>query len=432
MEIIPVKRNTTRCMTAALTLLLVLFAGDNLQSADWPTFRGPGGSGISEDTGLPTSWSTTEHVVWKTALPGFGASSPITLGDKVFLTCYSGYGLDVDEPGDQADLLHHVTCLDRATGEILWNRKSQAAMPESEYRRFVDLHGYASGTPVTDGETVYVFFGRSGAWAYALEGELLWKVNVGTGLHGWGSGTSPILAGNLVIVNASVESESVVALDKKTGEKVWRVRGIKDSWSTPALVDLPDGKQELVVSMHSSVRGYDPATGEELWTCAGVPDYVCPMVVVNGDIVYISGGRKPTTLAVRAGGRGDVTETHRLWTLSKATKVPSPLYHDGLLYWLDNKGIACCVDAESGELVYQERLRLAGSGDVVYSSLVLGDGKLYGVSRQGETVVLAPGREFQELARNDLGDESVFNATPAISNGQLLLRSDKFLYCVGQ
>jgi len=419
-------------VVAASACLLVFSAGDNLRSADWLQFRGPGGAGISAEADLPLTWNNTENIAWKTPLPGFGASSPITLGDKIFLTCYSGYGLDQDEPGEIADLLHHVVCLDRATGKLLWDKRSRTALPEQEYKGFVHLHGYASGTPVTDGEAVYVFFGRSGAWAYDLDGEVLWKVSVGNGTHGWGSGTSPILAGNLVIINASVESSAVVALDKKTGEAVWRIEGIKDSWSTPALVELGNGKSELVVSMHSYVRGYDPATGKELWACAGVPDYVCPMVVAHEGVAYVSGGRKPTTLAVRAGGRGDVTGTHRLWTLNKATKVPSPLYHDGLLYWLGNKGVACCVDAAGGELIYQERLDIPGGGDKVYSSMVMAGGKLYSVSREGETVVLAAGRELKELARNDLTDGSVFNATPVIDGDRLLIRSDRFLYCVGK
>ena len=416
-----------RVLTIAV-LSVVLFAG-----ADWTQFRGPGGSGVSSDTGLPTTWSADENVIWRTAMPGFGGSSPITLGEKIFLTCYSGYGLDKDAPGDQEDLLQHVVCIDRATGEIVWDKTSKALLPEKEYSGgFIYLHGYASGTPVTDGKAVYAFFGRSGVWAYSLDGELLWRVNVGGETHGWGSGTSPILAGNLVIVNASVESESIVALDKATGKEIWRAEDVKDSWSTPAVVDLPDGKQELVASMHSKVRGYDPATGKQLWECAGVKDYVVPLVVAHEGIVYVSGGRRPLTVAIRAGGRGDVTDTHVLWDLNKCTKVPSPLYHDGLLYWVCNKGFALCIKADTGEVLYSQRLEIDGGGDKVYASLALADGKLYAVSRAGGTLVLAPGPQFKELARNDLGDTSTFNATPVVSNGQLLLRSDKFLYCIGK
>jgi len=419
-----VKKNTRCCTLILAALSLLLFAG-----ADWLQFRGPGASGVSEETGLPTTWSATENVVWKTAMPGFGASTPITLGEKIFLTAYSGYGLDADDPGDQADLVHHVLCVDRATGEILWDKTTKARLPEEELGRMLSLHGYASSTPVTDGKALYVFFGRSGVKAYTLDGELLWTTLVGDGTHIWGSATSPILAGDLVIVNASVESESVVALNKTTGAEVWRAKDVPRSWATPALVDLPDGKQELVVSMEFEVRGYDPATGEQLWKCMAVQDYVVPTVIAHDGVVFVTGGRKPLTVAIRAGGRGDVTDTHVLWELRKTPKVPTPLYHDGLLYWIGHMGIAYCIDAATGEVIYSERL--SGTG-VVYASLVWAEDKLYSVSRTNGAMVLAAGREFKELARNDLGDQSVFNATPVISNGQLLLRSDKFLYCIGK
>ncbi len=417
------------CRTLSLVALsLMLFAG-----ADWRQFRGPNGAGVSEDTGLPVTWSATENVVWKTALPGFGASSPITLGDKIFLTAYSGYGLDRRDPGEPADLMLHVLCVDRATGKILWDKTSKPKPPETDYVKYVYDHGYASGTPVTDGESIFVFFGRSGVCAYSLDGELLWCSSVGTKIHrlNWGTGSSPILAGDLLIVNASIESESLVALNKKTGEEVWRAGEIKDSWTTPVLVDLPGGKQEVVVSSHSQVRGYDPATGKQLWECAGIEDYVVPSPIAHDGIVYVTGGRSrdSATLAIRAGGRGDVTDTHLLWELEKTPKIPTPVYHNGLLYWLSYEGFVYCVKADSGEVVYRDRL----SGNLkVYASPVLADGKLYTVSRTKGAVVLAAGEKLEELARNDLGDGSVFNATPVVSNGQLLLRSDKFLYCIGK
>jgi len=409
-------------------------AGLLLAAADWPRFRGPDAKGIAPTSGVPATWSPKENVVWKTALPGFGASSPITLGDKIFLTCYSGYGLDEDEPGDQEDLLLTVLAIDRADGEMLWAKSTTARLPEKAYDvGFVDLHGYASATPATDGKAVFAFFGRSGVVAYSVDGEPLWRVYVGDETHQWGSGASPVLFEDLVIINASVESKSVVALHKSDGREVWRVEGVGRSWSTPLVVDLPGGARELVVSMEEKVLGLDPVTGKQLWECAGVRDYVCAGVIAHEGIVYVTGGRKPQSFAIRAGGRGDVTESHLLWELRKCTKVPTPLLHDGLLYWVDQKGMAGCVDAKTGELVYQERLDdLSGTPDKVYASLVLADGKLYAVSCRSGTVVLATGREFKKLAQNDLGDPSVFNATPVIGNGQLLLRSDRFLYCIGK
>ncbi len=422
-----------RSSLTVIALSFVLFAG-----ADWTRFRGPDGSGVSDQTGLPTTWSATENVAWKTALPGFGSSSPIVVGEKIFLTCYSGYGFDNEEPGDQKDLLHHVTCIDRGTGEIIWDKSTPAKLAEQDYDGGrVDLHGYASATPVSDGKTVFAFFGKSGVCAYTLDGELLWRKSVGTGLdrYGWGSGASPILAGDLVIVNGSIESQSIVALQKSTGEVAWRASEIDDSWSTPLLVDLPNGSRELVVSMKGLVRGYDPATGRTLWECKAVKDYVCPAVIAHKGVVYISGGRRPQTLAIKAGGRGDVTDTHIVWEIDRCTKVPTPLYHEGQLYWVcdGRRGPhADCFDAATGKEIYSEGLTIRGNRDKIYASVVLADGKLYAVSRLGGTIVYAVGKQFKELARNDLGDDSVFNATPTITGDRLLLRSDKALYCIGK
>jgi outer membrane protein assembly factor BamB len=400
--------------------------------SDWPRFRGPNGDGSASEKGAPEKWGAQENLLWKTQLPGAGSSSPTTWGSKIFLTSYSGYGLSEDEPGEPANLELHVLGLDRAAGKIVWNNTVKPEASAGEYRGFVTMHGFASSTPATDGQAVYVFLGRSGVYAYSLEGQPLWHTEVGSKLHPWGSASSPVLAGKLVIVNASVESGSLVALDKASGKEVWRVAGMDQSWSTPALVDLPGGGQELVVSVKGKVLGFDPASGAELWHCVGVDDYVCAAVIAHQGIVYVTGGRKPpTTLAIRAGGRGDVTASHRLWQVKKGSKVGTPLLHDGYLYWIAFNGSAECLKADTGETVYEEKLEIAGRGDKVYASLVYADGKLYGVTRQDGTVVLTAGPKFDELERNHLGDKSIFNATPAASDGQLLLRSDRFLYLIG-
>ena len=196
------------------------------------------------------------------------------------------------------------------------------------------------------------------------------------------------------------------------------------------LLSLAGGKQELVVSSHSKVLGLDPATGKQLWECAGVPDYVCPSVVAHGDVVYVAGGRKPATMAIRGGGRGDVTKSHKLWEISKAPKVPTPLYYNGLLHWVSDNGAVCCVKADDGKVLYEERLKGFGR---VYASMIAAGERLYVVGRDKGALVLAAGEKFQELARNDLGDRSIFNGTPLpIGEGRILLRSDKFLYCLGK
>jgi len=393
-------------------------------AADWPQFRGPGGQGASDEKNLPVSWSDEENIVWKTKMPGYGASSPIALGDKIFVTCYSGFG-DVPNPGSMEDLRLHVVCVNRANGEIVWDQKIKPRFPESERVRD---HGYAGPTPVTDGKFVYVFFGKTGVLKFDLDGNQLWQAEVGDGLSGWGCGTSPVLYKNLVIVNASVESGSLVAIDKSSGEEVWRAKGMKESWNTPHLVDVGGGKQEVVVSVQGKILGFDPGSGEQLWSCDGIPDYVCPSVISQDGIVYVIGGRQSKCIAARAGGKGDVTGTHKLWEANVGANVSSPVIHDGYLYWVsDRNTVAYCVRMSDGEVMYQERFP-----SQPYASTVVADGKLYVVTRQGGTYVLAATPEYKELAHNKLQDRSTFNASPIVSGGQLFLRSNEYLYCIGE
>jgi len=285
-------------------------------------------------------------------------------------------------------------------------------------------------TPAADAERLYVFFGKSGVFAFSLDGKQLWHADVGSKVHGWGSATSPVLYKDLVIVNASVESESLVALNKHTGKEVWRAAGMRESWNTPIFVTVDGGKTELVLAIMGKVLGVDPVTGESLWSCAtGIGWYMVPSLTKHQDTVYCIGGRTGGSLAVRAGGRGDVTSSRRLWTLSKGSNVSSPIYHDGHLYWLhENLGVVYCVEAATGNVVYEERLENAGQ---FYPSPVLAGDKLYCLSRRGAVFVIAAKPKFELLARNDLSDRSSFDASPAIDRGRLLVRSDRFLYCIG-
>lgn len=411
----------------------VLMAGPRLTAqekpADWPQFRGSGGSGISEGKGLPLTWNAGENVVWKTALPGPGASSPIVFGDRVFLTCHSGYGVGGSGRGDMNDLRLHVVCMNRDGGGILWDRQVTPRLPEQT--RIRDDHGYASSTPVAEGDRLYVFFGKSGVLAFDFAGNPLWRTEVGSQLHGWGSGASPILFGDLLIVNASVESESLVALNKRTGKEVWRVRGIREAWNTPVLVPLEGGVHELAIAMPQKVFGFDPSTGERLWECGNdIRWYIAPSIAARDGVIWSVGGRSGiAAVAVRAGGRGDVTATHRLWTSEKGSNVSSPVVHEGHLYWMhESRGLAFCAEATSGRIVYEERIERAGQ---VYASAVLADGRLYYLSRNGRVFVVAAAPRYELLAVNDLADGSTFNATPAVAGNRLLIRSDKFLYCLG-
>jgi hypothetical protein len=378
---------------------------------------------------LPTTWSATENIAWKTALPGPGGSSPVVFGDRIYLTGYTGYAVPGSPGGDLNSLQRHLLCLQRADGKMLWKKDVPAAQPEQAKVRD---HGYASSTPLAEADGVYVFFGKSGVFAFSHEGQQLWQGDVGAKTHGWGSAASPVVFNDLVIINAAVESESLVALNKQTGKEVWRAGGMKESWNTPILVPVPGGKPELVVAIFGKVLGFDPATGEQLWSCAtGIGWYMVPSLVNDKDVVYCIGGRGngAGALAVRAGGRGDVTSTRRLWTLNKGSNVSSPIFHDGHLYFLhENLGIAFCVEGATGNLVFEERLPNAGQ---FYGSLVLADGKLFGVTRNGRAFVLAAKPQFEQLARNEFDDRSSFDASPAVDGRRLLIRSDRFLYCIG-
>jgi outer membrane protein assembly factor BamB len=327
-------------------------------------------------------------------------------------------------------LERRVVCLDRKQGEIIWQTTAKTLLPEQAYQGFQSLHGYSSSTPATDGERLYVFFGKSGAFAFDLDGKQLWHADVGSKTHGWGSATSPVLYQNLVIINASVESGALVALDKETGNEVWRTPGMVAAWNTPLLVDLPGGRIDLVISVKGQLLGFDPATGKERWHSRGIDDYVCPSVIAHDGVIYAIGGRGRPGLAVPAGGEGDVSDKI-LWTTQAGSNVSSPVYHDGYLYWVsESKGIAYCINAKTGEAVYEKRME--PRPDRIYASPVLADGKIYYVSRNNGAFVVAAKPEYELLAHNVIkSDDSVFNASPAVNNGQLLLRSDKRLYCIG-
>lgn len=402
--------------------LLLLLA----TSQDWSQFRGPEGQGRSTEKGLPTAWSASRNLVWKTALPGAGSSSPILVGERIYLTAYSGFNVP-GEPGDMNALKLHLVALDRKSGRLLWTRDVAPRLPEQAKIR--DDHGYASSTPTSDGRRLYAFFGKSGAKAFDLEGKELWSADLGDALHGWGSAASPLLVDPLLLVNASVESQSLVALDAATGKEVWRARGIRESWNTPVLAKSKEGRAEVLVAIQGKVMGLDPKTGSTLWSCeTNIPWYMVPTTVVADGVSYWIGGRSGGALAVRLGGSGDVTATHRLWTAEKNSNVPSPLLHEGHLYFAGNSdGIAYCLEAATGKVVYQERLPRA---DTIYASPLLADGKIYYVARNGKTFVVAATPSFKVLAENELGDRSLFHAAPVAADGRLFLRSNRFLYCV--
>jgi outer membrane protein assembly factor BamB len=452
---------------AAATFVLSTWPAD---ASDWPRFRGPNGSGISPDrASSPVHWSDSENLRWKAPLPGPGSSSPIVVGDKVVVTCWTGYGLNREEPGDPERLKRVVLCLDRRDGQVVWSDEVPATQPEDLYEGMLTEHGYASHTPVSDGERIFVFCGKSGALGYDFSGRRLWQIGLGTesGLNGWGSAASPIVYKDLVIVTAAAESEAIVALDKSSGREVWRkeATGLEGTWGTPVLSELDGGRVDLVVAVPTEVWGFDPETGKLRWYCQSFEsNSVCASAIVEQGIVYLLGGRSGGSIAVRAGGEGDVTKSHVLWSGRDAARVGTPVYEKGHLFWID-RGIARCIEADTGGLLYEERLgvtasarspRAPGGAQALedarreterrsggsaprrrvrtgrdYSSPVVADGKIYYVTRSGESFVLALDPQYRLLARNRFeSDRSEFSATPALSDGELFIRSNTTLYCV--
>ena len=403
-------------------------------AADWPQFRGPGGAGAGASA-VPLTWGDRMNLKWKTPLPGPGSSSPIVQGDFVFVTCYSGGGA-----AGEAALMRHLVCVRRSDGRVEWQRDVAAELPEDAYEGFLTEHGYASSTPVTDaGGVVFAFLGKSGVVAFDLGGKKLWQTAVGkeSSNRRWGSAASPVLHGDNVIVNAAEESQSIRALDRKTGRQAWKADGaaLELAYGTPGIVTLDDGTQELVIAVPGEVWGLDLATGKMRWHAdMGLTGNVSPSVVVDGATVYVFGGfRSSGSLAVRAGGRGDVTKTHVLWKSRNSSYVATPLLHEDHLYWIDDRGQAFCMAARTGELVYRERVAgMAEGGRPVYASPVFSDGRIYVVSRWSGTYVLPAAPRYEILAQNRFdADESDFSGTPAISDGDMFLRSGRWLYCVG-
>ncbi len=429
-------RTSARAFTIALVAGL-LVAGLRAGQPEWPRFRGPNGSGIAPDDAKPAiTWSDSQNLKWKVALPGPGSSSPIVAGERVFVTCYSGYG-DGSSGNGPDKLRRHLVCVERRTGKAIWDRSVPAELPEDSYSGNLREHGYASSSPVTDGERVYVFFGKTGVLAFDFAGQQLWKVNLGkqSSNRRWGSGASPILYRNLVIVNAAEEGRAVCALDKLTGKQAWKAEAasLELSFVTPLLVECGGARTDLALAVPGELWGLNPETGKLRWFAqTGISGNVSPSVVAADGIVYATGGYpRQGTIAVRAGGKGDVTQTNVLWTSQNASYVPSPVVYQEHLFVVSDQGFAMCLEAKTGKLVYRERLPGLSGGKPFYASPVLANGHLYAVSRRNGTFALEAKTEFKLLGQNKLaGDDTDFNATPAVAGNQLFLRSNRFLYCI--
>ncbi|MEM8669359.1 MAG: PQQ-binding-like beta-propeller repeat protein [Planctomycetota bacterium] len=429
------------------TRLLFTFAcsaciGLIANAEDWPRFRGPSGSGVSQDSDkLPTTWSPTANLAWKTPLPGPGASSPIIIGGKVFVTCYSGYGLSQEQPGDIENLMRHLVCIDMQSGKKIWQRDVKAALPEDPYSGIgVTAHGYASHTPVSDGENVYAFFGKSGVHAFTMDGEPLWNAPVGmeSDPAKWGSSSSPVVYGDIVIVTASAESQAIIGFDKATGKELWRqeAKGLDGMWGTPALVQVDDERTDLVMCVARELWGLDPTTGKLRWYAdATGSQQAYSSIVVDGKRVYAMTGRGGGSIALDAGGTGDISESNTVWTGNETASFASPVRHESKLYVV-SRGVMTVVDATTGDRLKQLRLRGARQtggrfGSLDYPSPVVVGDRLYYLNGSGQMFVFQVGEELEQLALNQVTTEKeIFWGSPAISDGQMVLRSEKYLYCI--
>jgi outer membrane protein assembly factor BamB len=394
----------------------------------WPRFRGPSGQGETTLTpfpsppgrgergeGLPTEWDKDgRSILWRTKLTGAGNSSPIIWGDHLFLTSSNRDGTE-----------RYVHCFDRVKGTVRWTRQVPARAPEPGVR---DKNGYASATPVTDGERVIAFLGSCGLVCYDLDGKLLWHHDELKVKTGHGTGSSPLLYKDLVILAQDQnKSDSIfLALDKKTGKKVWESKRSRAmTWTTPVAVRVGD-HDELVIAGAETVRGYDPATGKELWWLSGPTQEVIPAIVIGKELLYSASGRNGPTLALRPGGTGDVTQTHLAWRVVRGgPHVPTPTLVNGKLYTANDTGVFSCLDAATGKLIYLERI-----DDRFSASPVVAGDLLYFPAESGITYVVRAGDTLDVVAQNDLG--SPILASPAVMDGCLFLRTENELVCIGK
>ncbi len=277
------------------SLILLFLMSSAICAEDWTRFRGPNGNGVVEQAGIPLEWSSNTNLKWRAELPGWGTSSPIVVGDRVYLTCYNGYGMDQRNPGNPKDLVRHLVAFDRSTGNEIWRRSVQANETEDPYKGFITQHGYASSTPATDGERIYVLFGKSGLFCFDQEGKQVWTTSLGTKSDPakWGDGTSPILYDNLVVVNAGVLGNQFIALDKLTGEVVWKIEdpAFTNCWSSPTVATTEAGDQ-ILFHVPRQVVAVDPKSGEKLWEMESpLEDSTCGSIVTRDGRAFLMGSR---------------------------------------------------------------------------------------------------------------------------------------------
>ena len=441
-------------------LALCLFSFSLVTSAvraqNWPQFRGPAAAGVVEGRAMPVRWDAEKsvNIRWKVPIPGLAHSSPVVWGNKVFVTTavsvnpkeetrYGLYG-DVAPVKEESKHTWKVYCLDKRTGKILWERTAYEGVPKVK-RHPKATH--ASSTPAVDGHHVVALFGSEGLYCYDLDGKLLWKLDQGVLDAGWfydpdyqwEHASSPIIYKNLVIVQADIQKDSfIAAYDVKTGKQVWKTsRQEIPSWATPTVYEGKT-RAELITNGTKAIRGYDLAAGKELWRLTPNSEITTPTPFVAHDLIYVTSGYAPIQpiYAIRPGATGDITlkegeESNQFVAWSKkrgGPYMPTPIVYGDLLYVCSNQGVMTAYNARTGERVYQQRL--ADRGGAFTASVVASDGKIYLSSEDGEVFVVKAGPKHELLAVNPMGE--VLMATPAISDGMLIVRGIKHLFAVAE
>jgi outer membrane protein assembly factor BamB len=412
--------------TFAVILLCCSF-GTRAVGEDWTEFRGPTGQGLSTATGLPTHWGQQENVAWRHEIPGKGWSSPIVVGKRLYLT--TAVPKETSDSGPQS---LRALCVDAVKGNIVWNVE---VFQQAGGVKIHEKNSHASSTPITDGKRLFVHFGTYGTACLALaDGEILWRNQELKYSPVHGNGGSPVLVDGLLIVSCDgADEQFVVALDTTGGMIRWRTpRNLSPamgfSFGTPLVIRI-DGKQQVVSPGSDAVVAYDPQNGHEIWKVKYPGGYsVVPRPVFGLNLLFVcTGFNTPTLLAIRPeGASGDVTETHVAWRLKKAVPLdPSPLLVDDALYLISDNGVATCLEATTGTERWQQRI-----GGNFWASPIYADGKIYLQSEEGDGIVLSPGPEYQELARNPLRE--LTRASYAVGDGALFIRSEKHLARVQQ
>jgi outer membrane protein assembly factor BamB len=407
----------------------VLLCAGALRADDWPAFRGPAGNGLSSESKAPTIWAPDKNIKWKVALPQKGNGSPIVSNGRVF----------VAGSEDKEGKVRALYCFDRKDGKQIWVKKVDFG---KEMRTHKD-NSHSPSTPASDGKSVVVWHGSAGLHCYDFDGKSLWSRDLGEFDHLWGEGTSPVIHDGKVFLNSGPGKKKVfvAAFKLGTGETIWEkeepVKGDGDmnekdqyqgSWTTPLIV-----KDQVICAMPTRVVAYAPNDGKLLWSCDGLRfdkgDLAYSSPVVVGDTCVVLGGFMGVGLGVKLGGSGDVTATHRLWRndLKGAQSIGSPIaVGDHVYYPFDQKNVIDCIDPKTGQSVWRERQK---SG--FWGSIVMAGGNAYVTDQKGRTVVFKPSPEkFELVAVNELKEDS--NATPAISNGEIFIRTAKNLYCIAE